>query len=68
MSSMYEPVITLCVQDYCNGCPEFSPEVNRFYCDDIPYNQTVVCVHRIRCKAIYKHILEKVEDTGDEIE
>lgn len=58
-------MIRLQVEEYCNNCSEFEPEVDRdmLYCDDILrgtkmsiIETRVQCKHRSRCKSIKDYL------------
>lgn len=67
-------MITLKVEDYCQNCPEFDPDVDKDRYETIDYDMrarssdrvvfcstTVTCQHRHRCAAIYQKAVEFVD-------
>lgn len=62
-------MIHLEVEEYCHGCGYFDPDVNRqsLFSNNICIGTetTVRCNHRNSCKAIYRHLKEKMEKTED---
>lgn len=60
-------MIELSVEDYCQECPEFDPEVNRSIIrswDDskLFLSTNVFCKYAQRCKAMEKHFSKGEEE------
>ena len=52
-------MIELKVEDYCQDCKEFEPEVDTYIGMTCGYefcNHTISCKHKQRCSEIYFHI------------
>ena len=64
-------MINLYIDDYCQNCPEFEPDVNKnqMYCEDICGNSPIVrndtsirCEHWMRCKEIVEWLRQEEKD------
>lgn len=53
-------MIKLIVEEYCQKCEEFEPEVCRMYTDEKLVLQEVCCEHKERCANIYKSISDAI--------
>ena len=60
-------MIQVCVEPYCQNCPEFSPDVakstlrnslDRYFCVDT----TIFCEHREKCSRMYNAIKEETKN------
>ncbi len=65
-------MIELIVEDYCQECPEFSPDINRTITrswDDktMILSTTVFCKYAYRCREMEKHFKkDKAEEDNNE--
>ena len=66
-------MIELKIEDYCQNCPEFTPELNtQSYSKEsffepvieTEYYHIVGCVHAERCKEITRHIQKEMSKKG----
>lgn len=64
-----EPMIHLKVEDYCHGCSDFEPNVDKqsIFSDDgfIGTETKITCEHAARCAVIVRHLKEKNENSED---
>ena len=56
-------MIRLVVDDYCENCNEFEPDVEKMNCENIygtEFTDTMItCVHKRRCKCIKNYLENK---------
>ena len=56
-------MIRLVVDDYCENCNEFEPDVEKMNCENIygtEFTDTMItCVHKQRCKCIKNYLENK---------
>lgn len=67
-------MIKLEVEEYCNECPEFEPDVESesyhynddLKCQTIHYcKKTIRCTHAKRCKAMLRYLEKKAKEAND---
>jgi len=60
-------MIKLDVDDYCHDCPEFEPELERLYIEDINFDRHVdtriTCDNQHKCRHIMRYL--KALDGGE---
>lgn len=59
--------INLCVQDYCQNCPDFEVEVEQIstcseYDDPYTIDTNIYCKNRNKCARLLKHISTATKD------
>lgn len=60
-------MIRVCVEDYCQSCMEFVPDVTppvRSFSDNMAVKQTdtiIQCKHRKRCEAIKRYLDQQLK-------
>jgi len=47
------------LKEYCDGCPEFSPEVEKLWADDHVLEMYVRCAYQEQCDRIAKFLENK---------
>lgn len=61
-------MIQLCVEDYCQDCPEFKPEALKIQINDFDLNShidTIVqCEHKERCEKFIRYLKGKLKETN----
>ncbi len=61
-------MIRLVVEDYCQNCPDFEPEVNSNEFEiygEKHAEHVVTCIRRQRCKKIYERALSHFKQTSE---
>ena len=54
-------MIKLNVEPYCHHCSDFEPAVSVLHGYGMPWEQTVTCVNRDKCKGIERYIRAELE-------
>ena len=57
--------ITLKVDDYCQECPEFEPDVHRqviYGMDERMFDTTIRCEHRGKCDRLIEYLEKKIKE------
>lgn len=47
------------LKEYCDGCPEFDPEVEKFFANDHVIEMSVRCSNWERCERILNFLKQK---------
>ena len=62
-------MININVEDYCQNCPDFEPEVNKTLLKAnnivISTDTFITCKYSDRCKQIYRYIMSNESKKGD---
>ena len=63
-------MIRLDIDNYCQSCPDFKPDVEKYvygYLNDIEaVNTTIRCEHRDRCRVMVQRLKEELEVTEND--
>ena len=52
-------MIKLCVEDYCQNCPDFRAHVEQVLCTN---NTNIYCKNRDRCWALVEYLSKEVKE------
>lgn len=59
-------MIELCVEDYCQNCPDFRANVEQtdwtIFSDSVKYDTKIYCKNRDRCRVMAAYLSGKVEE------
>jgi len=57
--------ITLKVDDYCQNCPEFEPDVHRqviYSMDEKLLDTAIRCEHRVKCDRLIEYLEKQIKE------